>query len=310
MNKLRIFIISIIFLILFIAVQYLILTGMGPDTKTDDSISKNDIFAQPLESSHMSSLLNTFFNKSEKNQYTNLQSFQYFSAGSMSGGYSGKSINSRNGVAILTIATSNWHHEPLKVTEFLIDKEVLTEIEQIFNRHKIYKWKDKKLSDMFVPDAATTHYVFLFPDHSLSFSSQIFPDEFNKATKEIRLVMDKYEKSGKRLPGLVIPDFNDTSVQKNFIQFNDTVELIAFTYMNNELTLLIKNGTEENLVIPAKSSMRIKLGDKTVFENTINNQLSFAKLTSSYETFPLEERLESGIYTLEFGDLTGQFEIR
>lgn len=163
---------------------------------------------------------------------------------------------------------------------------------------------------MFVADAPNTHCVFIFPDQSFSFSSQVFPNEFDKALNEIKLVMEKYEKSGKRLPGLVVPYFEDTDIQQKFHEFNDTAELIAFTYRNNELTLLIKNGTEENLIIPAKSSMRIKLGDKTVFENTINNQLSFAKLTSSYETFPLEERLELGIYTLEFGDLTGQFEIR
>ncbi|MGN1356929.1 MAG: hypothetical protein ACI4VX_04505 [Succinivibrionaceae bacterium] len=283
---------------------------MNPNTQTEDTNTKNDIFAQPLEASHVPSFVNRIFNISETTKYTNLETFEQYSSGSMTGGYQGKRINSWKGETILTIATSNWHHEPLKVTEFLIDKEVLTEIEKIFNQHKLYKWKDKKLSKMFVADAPTTHCVFIFPDQSFSFSSQVFPNEFDKAINEIKLVMEKYEKSGKRLPGLVVPAFEDTDIQQKFHEFNDTAELIAFTYRNNELTLLIKNGTEENLVIPAKSSMRIKLGDKTVFENTINNQLSFAKLTSSYETFPLEERLESGIYTLEFGDLTGQFEIR
>ena len=128
-----------------------------------------------------------------RNTYKDLKEYCYSSSGDMVGSsYSKKVSVADNNHAIIEISQSEaWNVDP-SVTKYLVDVKVLSDIEEVFTRYHMYRWNNKKFSNIFVADGATMHYSFTFEDKYISFSSQVFPVRYRSRLGEIDEIINKY----------------------------------------------------------------------------------------------------------------------
>ncbi|MGN0374253.1 MAG: hypothetical protein ACI4EN_02045, partial [Butyrivibrio sp.] len=131
-----------------------------------------------------------------------LISYVYSSGGSMSGGGNSTEISIIDGEVILTYSYTEWWYADADITEYRLDKAVLTDIESVFRKYKMQNWNGKKFTDMFVNDGGSYGYSFKFEDGTrVSFSSQVYPVSYSKKLDEIDKVIEQYKERGTLEPG-------------------------------------------------------------------------------------------------------------
>jgi len=127
-----------------------------------------------------------------------LMMYKTHSGGDKKGGNKETVLTAAAGGAILRFSEAEWHDEEPTVEEYLVDAKALEEIKEVFMKYEMYKWEDKKFSDLFVADGKTTSYLFSFTEDDISFSSQLYPDPYAAMLDELDAVIEKYRSTGKK----------------------------------------------------------------------------------------------------------------
>lgn len=133
-----------------------------------------------------------------------LSQFYYSSGGGMNGAHHCTTVSVYDDTrAIITIESQEWHNEKMKVEELLVDIKILDELEAVFNKYGMKEWHQKTFTDMFEDDGESFSYFFEFDNFDfVSFSSQIYPEEYRTKLEELENIVKKYEETGEKASGL------------------------------------------------------------------------------------------------------------
>lgn len=133
-----------------------------------------------------------------------LSQFYYSSGGGMNGAHHCTTVSVYDDTrAIITIESREWHNEKMKVEELLVDIKILDELEAVFNKYGMKEWHQKTFTDMFEDDGESFSYFFEFDNFDfVSFSSQIYPEEYRTKLEELENIVKKYEETGEKASGL------------------------------------------------------------------------------------------------------------
>lgn len=143
-------------------------------------------------------MFDVFNKKNVKN--AKLVEYRTSSGGDMRGGGSSTTVKVYDETHVIVIFTNREHHAAKEeVKEYLADTKIIEEIENVFREYDMHKWDNKKFTDMFVCDGASTSYGFYFDNHeSINFSSQIYPRPYSEKLKKINEVIEKYRDTFKK----------------------------------------------------------------------------------------------------------------
>lgn len=239
-----------------------------------------------------------------------LISYAYSSGGDMTGGGNSTEISIIDGDVILTYSDTEWWYDDADITEYKLDKAVLTDIESVFRKYKMQKWNDKKFTDMFVADGSSYSYSFKFDDGTrVSFSSQVYPVFYSEKLGEIDKVIEQYEKRGTLEPGLVTREKTEEELMGKDRPDNGLIEIEVYEYSKDRICFRILNGTNESVAV-RDSVKLIRNSDGEVLYNESSEYPMEVYATSVNEESLLSGRLEEGIYTIYVGDCSAEFEIR
>lgn len=124
---------------------------------------------------------------------TTLNRYYCATGGGMRGGYHQEEVVPKgNGHAVIRITRADWHNEKPEVEEYIVDAQVLSELEQVIRKYHINFWHKRKFTTMFVCDGESTSYSFRFGTKYISFSSQIYPPRVRGKLKEFDEILTKY----------------------------------------------------------------------------------------------------------------------
>lgn len=249
-----------------------------------------------------------------KNKYVELNSYQNSCGGNMNGNSNSLMIKTIGTETVLSTSNADWYYEPPKVSEYIVDSNILKDIETIFNKYHMNKWMNIKFSNIFVDDGETCSYRFIFKDHEIvHFSSQIFSEKYSSKLKEIDEVISSYIKKGKKLPGLVQHKLSSEESQNLYFNCSSgTKDLIIRSYIQNELQIMLVNGTPEEITFPLEFSAKIYQGDKIEFETKISTKYerTINAESQTEKTIKIDHHLDVGTYKLEYGPFSTTFEIK
>ena len=258
-----------------------------------------------------SMVLFRMFAGSEKKE-EKLESYKYSSGGSMLGSSYSQSVQEYNeDSAIVTIMHREWHGDDGAVKEYLVDKEVLNELNAVFVKYRMKKWDNKNFTDMFIGDGASRSYRFDFKTNSVSFSSQYYPEEYASKLKELDEIVNKYLKNATLLPGLVLANTITKGDQELPYDLNNgKIVLSVYSYYQKYLCYRLANGTKE--AKGAEFVIRLYRDDEStpIYEKTSEVEAAIYPHSTNESSIKLKERLTPGKYRLEVFGYTTEFEIR
>ena len=239
-----------------------------------------------------------------------LISYRYSSGGGMTGGGNSTEISIIDGEVILSYSNTEWWYEDADITEYKLDKAVLTDIESVFRKYKMQNWNDKKFSNMFVADGPSYSYSFKFEDSTMvSFSSQVYPVSYSEKLAELDKVIEQYKERGTLEPGLVTKEKTDEELAGKNNPDNGLVEIEVYEYSKDRIYFRILNGTDEDVAV-SNSVKLVRNSDGEMLYNESSEYSIEVNATSANEEYLLSGRLEEGIYTIYVGDYSAEFEIR
>lgn len=218
--------------------------------------------------------------------------------------------------AYVSSSQKDWHGADPVVEEYLVDKKILGDIEAVFRKYHMQRWKHKKFSKVFVYDKGSTSYYFKF-GHTLSydFSSQIFPERYSKKFDEIDKIIADYSMAKEELPKLVMKARSDDEITSHYeeMRSNGKVNLEVTEYCLGIIHYSLVNGTEDTVSVMNRKYKVFKEGvAEAVLEYSYEYANSFDKGQQfSEDTEP--KWLEPGNYRLEVGEngeYVCEFEIR
>ena len=239
-----------------------------------------------------------------------LISYVYSSGGGMTGGGNSTKISMIDGEVILTYSNAEWWYDDNDITEYKLDKAVLTDIESVFRQYKMQNWNGKKFTNMFVADGPSYSYSFRFEDNTgVFFSSQVYPASYSKKLAEIDKVIEQYQARGTLEPGLVTKEKTDEELAGKNNPDNGLVEIEVYEYSKDRICFRILNGTNEDVAV-SNSVKLVRNSDGEMLYNESSEYSIEVNATSANEEYLLSGRLEEGIYTIYVGDYSAEFEIR
>lgn len=260
-----------------------------------------------------------------------LVSYVYSSGGGMNGGGHSTEIGIIDGEVILTYSDTEWWYDDAHVTEYKLDKSVLSDIERVFRKYKMQHWNHKKFSDMFVADGPSYSYFFQFQDIQenqdiqkinvnktnktikgstwVSFSSQVYPVSYSRKLAEIDKVIEQYKERATLEPGLVTREKTDEELAGKNRPDNGLIEVEVYEYSRNRIYFRILNGTDEGVAV-SKSVKLVRNSDGEVLYNESGEDSIEVNAISANEKSFLSGRLEEGIYTIYVGEYSTEFQIR
>ena len=248
--------------------------------------------------------------KVPKVQNKKLVSYVSSSGGGMTGGHDSTRINIVDGEVILTYSNAKWWYEDANITEYKLDKAVLTDIESVFRKYKMQNWNNKKFSNEFVHDGPSHSYSFRFDDDtSVSFSSQIYPVSYRDKLSEIDKVIEQYEERGTLEPALVTSKKTEEEPINRGRPNNGLIEIEVYEYSSGGIHFRILNGTNKDVAV-SDSVKLVRNSDKKVLYNKSSEYPIKIDATSVEENSFLSGRLKEGFYTIYVGDYSAKFEIR
>jgi len=240
-----------------------------------------------------------------------LEKYATHSGGDMNGSSSGTTLAAYgDDKALLTFSSKDWYYQDPSVKEYLVDREALDEIKEIFMKHKMYKWDGKKFSNIFVADGASTGYGFYFTDDTVNFSSQVYPKTYMNKLKELDAVIEKYKQLGEPQPGLVTPEITEETMMSRRAPDDGKVKVEVYEYSGNRLYYRVMNGTQKEIPMEGICVLTGE-ADNRIDTNSEKNYSSSVPSESVYEnSIKLERRLEAGKYILKVDDMNCTFEIK
>ena len=239
-----------------------------------------------------------------------LISYVHSSGGGMNGGGNSTEISIVDDEVILTYSNAEWWYNDDDITEYKLDKAVLSDIESVFRKYKMQNWNHKKFTDMFVADGPSVSYSFRFEDGTgVSFSSQIYPVSYGRKLAEIDNVIEQYKARGTLEPGLVTKNKTDEELAGKNKPDNGRVEIEVFKYSKDRICFRILNGTNKDVTV-SNSVKLVRNSDGEMLYNKSSEYSIEVNAASAEEKSILSGRLAEGIYTIYAGDYSAEFEIR
>ncbi|MGN0577895.1 MAG: hypothetical protein ACI4J4_04685 [Ruminiclostridium sp.] len=228
----------------------------------------------------------------------------------MNGGGNSTEISIIGGEVILTYSDTEWWYDDDDITEYKLDKAVLTDIESVFRKYKMQNWNNKKFSDMFVADGPSYSYSFRFDDNTaVVFSSQVYPTSYSEKLDELDKVIEQYKESAVLEPGLVTKEKTEEELVGKGTPDNVLVWIEVYEYSKDEIRYRISNGTNENVTV-SNSVKLVRNSDGEVLYDE-SSEYPIEVFVNRTEEVPVTSgRLEEGVYTLYAGDYSAEFEIR
>lgn len=145
------------------------------------------------------------FGSDKKNSIKDARLTEYSnsSSGDMCGSFSGISITLFDETsAKVTYTSREWHNSDTEIAEYLTDRAILSDIEDVFRAHGMEKWNNKTFSDLFICDGASNSYSFRFDNNVyVSFSSQSYPPHYAAILRKISDIIAQYKESFKEFKG-------------------------------------------------------------------------------------------------------------
>lgn len=183
-----------------------------------------------------------------------LKKYTYSTGGDMRGSsYSLTVAEYDDSHAIVSTCKKGWHADVPHVEEYLVDKQILSDLEEVIREYNMQKWDGKTFTKMFVADGASKSYSFSFGDTLYySFSSQIFPAQYSSKLEKLDEVINRYNDRSKKLPALVYPQMSEEEIgkYKSSLSENGLVNVEIESYIMGRMEFLITNGTTEHVMIP------------------------------------------------------------
>ena len=240
-----------------------------------------------------------------------LLSFRRGSGGDMQGSSSGTWVRRYDDTrALITVSYAEWHFDDPHVTEYFTDVSVMDEIREVFLKYRMQNWDGKKFTNMFVADGASTSYDFDFETTDVSFSSQIYPEQYAKKLEEINSLVRKRIAEGERLPGLILPELSEKERMSARQPRDGRLSLHVYEYSRDQLNYRFSNGTDVLTEAAADYKLHRDGSDEVIAEAEAGSYTHTVYAHSTREeTIKLEERLDPGTYILEAGGLSCSFEI-
>lgn len=250
-------------------------------------------------------------NRAGSSSDSTLVSFRYSSGGDMAGGGNSIALSVINEKVFLTIASTEWWYEDNTVCEYIVDDSVMEEIAAVYRKYKMYRWDNKKFTNMFINDGASYSYSFSFDDDkSVRFSSQIYPGKYKEKLNELHDIINRYLTDASPEAGLVKTEQTKEMLINKTKPDNGLVGLQVFEYSMLELKYRILNGTSDKVTVKDNIRLINNASDEVIFssESKYDNEI-YANYAEE-GCISLKERLAEGTYTLFVGDCSTVFEIR
>ncbi|HJJ28415.1 MAG TPA: hypothetical protein O0X70_03380 [Methanocorpusculum sp.] len=115
-----------------------------------------------------------------------LERWTYTLSGDMLGGYYSLELRVADGAVKISEEAQETHNSERKQRTASGDAELVSQIEEIIKKNKMYTWKNLKKSDVFALDAAAASYSFTYSGERISFSEyDILPEGGDAAVGEI-----------------------------------------------------------------------------------------------------------------------------
>lgn len=123
----------------------------------------------------------------------NLVKYQYTSGGGMTGGHYSETVTIYDDTrALISIEETEWYDADPVIREYIADKAILDELENVIRRYHMNFWDNKTFTDMFIADGESRSYSFDFDDSGISFSSQFYPAIYRKKLDKLDEIINKY----------------------------------------------------------------------------------------------------------------------
>ncbi len=239
-----------------------------------------------------------------------LTAYAYSCGGGMTGGGNSTEISIVGDRVILTYSEKDWWYEDAHITEYRVDKAILSDIESVFRKYKMQNWNNKKFSDMFVEDGPTFRYSFRFDDNTgVAFSSQVYPTSYSEKLAELDKVIEQYKESAVLEPGLVTREKTEEELAGKGTPDNGLVWIEVYEYSKDEIRYRVSNGTGDNISV-SDSVRLVRNSDGEVLYNDSSEYPIEVIANTAEELSVPSGRLEEGVYTLYAGDYSAEFEIR
>ena len=147
----------------------------------------------------------TLFFQSFRKFKAGLNAFEYYAGGGMSGGHEMIAIKAGDeGKAHMKFEKAEWHNSEPEVREYIVDSEILAEIQEVFYRYRMISWEKLRRSSMEVLDADTHSFSFSFgPDHTHFSTNQNLPMRSGTAIGEIFDIITEYKENAEKSTPLV-----------------------------------------------------------------------------------------------------------
>lgn len=238
-----------------------------------------------------------------------LISYSYSSGGGMEGGHFYEEINLVGDEAIYTTGKSEWWYEDNTITEYSLNREVLSEIADIYDKYKMEDWEGKQFSNIFIADGENYSYSFEFDDSQRTyFSSQMYSDKYRSKLKEIDDVIKKYMESAVKLPGLVVTPLTEEDIQAKEHPHNNEINVTVYEYSKNRVYYRVGNGTDTDVDLIRTVKLSKADGELLIEKPDDDTVTVYANYSTEF-SLKTEERLEPGKYILEFAGCKCEFEI-
>lgn len=244
-------------------------------------------------------------------KYENLEKYSRNTAGDMRGSSSSVYVSRMNGgQALLGFTGKDWYADDNTVREYLVPDTIITELEEVFKSEGMKRWNNKKITNVFVADGATTGYSFDFEKESVSFSSQYYPDAYQNKLNKLDEIIKKYAEGAELLPGLVVTPKSEEEAAAVSHPQDGLTRLEVYEYSENRLYYRYSNGTDEELKLPSNLCLEKADTGEKLYEQNLSYTSTWCAHSSEEFSFNLDERLGAGIYRLVSENLTCEFEIR
>lgn len=239
-----------------------------------------------------------------------ITSFTYSSGGGMSGGGESLKIYTKDDTTYMSIASTEWWYEDDEVTEYIVDREVLDEIEDIFKKNGMKSWHNKEFTNMFVADGPSYSYSFQFGRvDTIHFSSQIYPEKYRKKLDPIHDVINEARKTAKLLPGLVTVEKSPEELRYRENPDNGKVEIEVYKYQEGKVYYCVMNGTKEDVSLSPETIITNVDTKEEVFKKVIDFEREVCGNDFLSDTVSPAKWLEPGNYCLSIGEYSYYFEI-
>lgn len=235
-----------------------------------------------------------------------LTQYTYNSGGDMRGSSNGVTVMEKDSShAVISYISKGWYADYPHVSEEVVDRQILDELEEVFRKYDMQRWDGKSFTKMFVADGASHSYSFVFgKELYYRFSSQIYPEPYRSKLDEFNGILDRYRGTGETLPSLVFEEKEGAELAnyRDEIKKNGKVTMEINSYACGHLEYSYTNGTNEQINIPNDCYELYKDGQEEPVKTINSRYEGYTAFVfpggNQQDTLEGEVWLEAGTYRL------------